>query len=330
MVSFMLGALVYWDQMELAAAITVVVVLVLTFKPNLQSFAARVNREDIWAGLEFAIVWIVVLPILPNRTYGPLDVLNPHEIWLMVVLVSGINLAGYVLSQVYGAQRGIRLAGVLGGLVSSTFVTFDFARRSRRTDQQHFSDLFALAIAIASTGMFFRVLLIALIANVALGLALTIPMLAGAAVMALGVAVMAWRARQESEEGIETPDRQVARSPFALRPALQFALIFAIVLWLSKAAEVTLGETGSYLSGIIGGIPGLDAITLSMGKLASTSGSTLVPMRAVTFGAASNMAFKGVIALWLGGGTVRREILPLFLLAAAASIAAAFLIPMPM
>ncbi len=326
MVSFVIGAMAYWDLLELAAAITVVVVLVLTFKPNLQSFAARVNREDIWAGLEFAIVWVVVLPILPDRTYGPLDVLNPREIWVMVVLVSAINLASYVFSQIYGAQRGIRLAGVLGGLVSSTVVTFDFARRSRQQGQEHYAGLFALAIAIASTGMFFRVLLIALITNLSLGFALITPMLAGAIVMILGVVVLAWRVRQASEEGIDTSDRRVVRSPFALRPALQFALGFAIILWLSKAAEVVFGETGTYLSGLIGGIPGLDAVTLSMSKLASLSGAVLIPMRAVTLGAASNMVFKGIIAVWLGGGAVRRLILPLFLLAAGASTAAAFLL----
>lgn len=125
LLAFVLGALVYWDMLTLAAAVTVGVVLVLNFKPNLQEFLTHVDRQDIWAGLEFAIVTVIVLPILPDRTYGPLDVLNPREIWLMVVFVAGINLAGYILSQMYSAGRSIGLTAILGGMVSSTAVTFE-------------------------------------------------------------------------------------------------------------------------------------------------------------------------------------------------------------
>jgi uncharacterized membrane protein (DUF4010 family) len=114
LLAFMLGAMVYWDMLTLASALTVVVVMILSFKPNLQTFLSSVDREDIRAGLEFAIVWVIVLPILPNRTFGPFDVLNPREAWLMVVFVAALNLASYVLSQLYGAQRSIGLTGVLG------------------------------------------------------------------------------------------------------------------------------------------------------------------------------------------------------------------------
>ncbi len=328
MLSFVLGALVYWDWLELAAAITVVVVLVLTFKPNLQTFAAKIDRDDIWAGLEFAIVWIIVLPLLPDRTYGPLDVLNPREIWLMVVLVSAINLGSYVLAQIYGAHRGIGLTGLLGGLISSTVVTYDFARRSHRDHERHFDKVFALAIAIASTGMFFRVLLMAFLLNPPMGAALLVPMLVGAGVIGAGAVWLALQVQREQEMPVE-PDngdsKREVRSPFALRPALQFGAMFAAVLLLSKAAQVYYGDTGTYVSSVIGGIPGLDAVTLSMAKLANNSLSEVIAMRSVALGAASNTLFKGVIAMWLGHGAVRSQILPLFTLAALASLGAAFL-----
>jgi uncharacterized membrane protein (DUF4010 family) len=325
LVAFMLGAMVYWDLLFVAAPLTVAVILLLTFKPNLQTFAARVDREDILAALEFAVVWIIVLPLLPNQTYGPLDVLNPREIWVMVVLVSGINLASYVLSQIYGASRGIGLTGILGGMVSSTVVTFQFSRRSSKEQEKHLARLFALAIVIASTGMFLRVLILIMILNTSLGIDLILPMLVGGGVMGLGAIWFAFQARREQTEEIE-PSASAVRSPFALRPALQFGLMFAIVLLASKAAQVYLGETGTYLSSIIGGIAGLDAVALSMAKLASTSVSPLVAMRSVTLGAAANTLFKGIIAAWLGTGAVRRQVLPLFLLSAVASLAVAFLI----
>jgi uncharacterized membrane protein (DUF4010 family) len=360
MLAYLLGAMVYWDMLLYAAAITITIIAILVVKPNLQSIAAKVKREDIYAGLEFAIITIIALPVLPNETFGPLNVLNPHEIWLMVVMVSAINLGSYILSQIYGANRGIGLTGVLGGMVSSTVVAFDFARRSRR--EQRFADLFALAIAIASLGMFFRVVILTLVWNVPLGIALIPPMLVGAVVMGAGVVLLWLQVRRQPLEaeyeaevqqileeeskvdtgearetsGKEGAEQQLAevkpvppeaRSPFALKPALQFALIFAIVLWLSSFAQVSFGEAGTYLSSTLGGIAGLDAVALSMARLANTTDvPTDIYMRSVTFGAAANTLFKGVIAMWLGSGTVRKHILPLFVLSALASVIAAFIV----
>lgn len=325
LLAFLLGGLVYWELLTLAAAVTVGVVLVLNFKPNLQEFLTHVDRQDIWAGLEFAIVWVIVLPILPNRTYGPFDVLNPREIWLMVVFIAGINLAGYILPQFIGAGRSIGLTGVLGGMISSTAVTFELARRSQSERERDFATLFALAIALASTGMFFRALILAAVLNPSLAVGLVLPMLTGAIVAALGVALMWRQARQSGDSELERLESRERRSPFALRPALQFGLIFAVVLWVSKAAMVLLGDIGVYVSSAVGGLAGMDAIALSMAKLAGSSITQAVAIRAVTLGAAANMVFKGAIAAILGGGNVRREILPLFLLAAVTSTTTAFL-----
>lgn len=322
---YVLGAMVYWDQLTLAAAATVGIVLVLNFKPNLQEFLTHVDRQDIWAGLEFAIVTVIVLPVLPNRTYGPLDVLNPREIWLMVVFVTGINLAGYILSQVYSARRSIGLTGVLGGMISSTAVTFEFARRSAAEDERGYHVLFALAIAIASTGMFFRAVVLAAAINPQLGLALIPTMAVGALVSALGVYLL-WRRTQQQGEELEAPASRDRRSPFALWPAIQFGIIFAAVLWISKGLQVTLGDAGVYISSVAGGVAGMDAVTLSMSKLAGASLSQAVAVRAIALGAAANMVFKGAIAAILGNAELRNVLLPMFTLTAAIVVAVAFLL----
>ena len=324
MLAFIMGAMVYWDMLTLAAATTVGILLVLNFKPNLQAFLKNVDRQDIWAGLEFAFVWVIVLPILPNQTYGPLDVLNPREIWLMVVFVAAINLAGYILPQVYGVQRSIGLTGLLGGMISSTAATFELSRRSSSDRERSYAGLFALAIAIASTGMFFRAVIMAFVLNHDLAVALIPPMAAGALVSGLAVLVI-WVQTRRQDLQMETADGTERRSPFALRPALQFGVIFAIILLASKAAQVYLGDAGTYLSSVVGGIAGMDAVTLSMAKLAGSSLPQTVAVRSVTLGAGANMLFKGVITMLLGHGPVRRQILPLFVLTAAASIAVAFL-----
>ena len=326
LLAFLLGALVYWDLLTLAAAATVGVILVLNFKPNLQEFLKHVDRQDIWAGLEFAIVWVIVLPILPNRTYGPFDVLNPREIWLMVVLVAGINLAGYVLSQIYGAQRSIGIMGLLGGMISSTAVTFEFARRSKSDREKRYAQVFALAITVASTGMFVRALILASVLNLSLGRALVIPMAVGALVSVIGVGLMWLQVRRHNASEAGGPSAKERRSPFALLPALQFGVLFAVILLLSKAAQVYLGDAGAYLSSLIGGVAGMDAVTLSMAKLSGSALSEATAARSVTLGASANMLFKGAVAFALGNGAVRREVLPLFILVAAASVAAAFLL----
>jgi uncharacterized membrane protein (DUF4010 family) len=321
---YLLGAMVYWDQLTLAAAATVGIVLVLNFKPDLQEFLTHVDRQDIWAGLEFAIVTVIVLPVLPNRTYGPLNVLNPREIWLMVVFVTGINLAGYILSQVYSARRSIGLTGLLGGMVSSTAVTFEFARRSAGEGERGFHVLFALAIAIASTGMFFRAVVLAAVINPSLGLALIPTMAVGAVVSALGVYLL-WR-RTGVQEDMEAPPGRDRRSPFALWPAIQFGIVFAAVLWVSRALQVTLGNAGVYISSVAGGVAGMDAVTLSMAKLSGADLAQPIAVRAVALGAASNMLFKGGIAAVLGSAELRKVLLPVFTLTAAIVAVAAFLL----
>lgn len=328
LLAYVLGGLVYWDLLVLAAAMTVVIVLLLTFKPNLQRLLANVEREDIWAGIEFAVVWIVVLPILPDRTYGPLDVLNPHEIWLTVVLVAALNLAAYVLSVIYGMRRGIGLSGILGGLISSTAVTYDFARRSQKPGQRPFANLFALAISVASAAMFLRIVVLTMVINPPLAISLVLPMLAGTLVTIIGVLILWWQSRNiQQEPDLSNPHERRAHNPFALGPALQFGVLFAIVLILTKAAQLALADTGAYLAGIIAGIGGLDAITLSMARLAGQTTPQMVAMRSVTLAAATNMVVKGVIATAVGRDEVRLKILPLFLLAGAVSVVMAFFIP---
>ena len=321
--ALLLGALTYWDQLTLAAAVTIVVISLLSFKPTLKMFLQNVDRKDIWAGLEFAIVWVVVLPILPNRTYDPFGAVNPREVWVMVVLVAALNLAGYVLSQIVGVQNSIRLSGVLGGLISSTATTFNFARRSRSEEEREHHQAFALAIAIASTGMFIRILILVAILNFSLGIALMPSLLLGAAVLGMADLVM-WRQIGTQDDKQRKIKSKRSRSPFALRPALQFGLVFAAVLLISAAAQEFLGEVGLYLSSAVAGIAGMDAVALSMAKLSGSSVPQPIAVRSVVLGVAANMLFKGVIAATNGWGSVRRATLPLFLAAAVSCAVVAF------
>ena len=315
---FICGALVYWGYLELGAALAVIVTLFLSLKVKLHALAARISQEDILAALKFAIITVIILPILPNRTYGPLDVLNPYNIWLMVVFISGVNFIGYVLVKVLGSQHGIGLTGLLGGLVSSTAVTLSFSHRSQ--EEPVLGRDFALAITVASTTMFPRVLFEVYILNQALVYSLLAPLLAAAGV-GLVACLYLWFSSRSHERGEVS-----VSNPFELGPAIQFGLLFAIILFVSKAAQVYVGETGVYLSSVLAGLTDVDAITLSMASLAGADVSYTVAARAVTLAALSNTLVKGGIAVSLGSASLRRYVLPIFGAVLVVGIGIAFLL----
>lgn len=155
---FLIGALCYWGSLEIAAALGVSTAVLLSLKLGVRKFVGRITEQDVLATLKFAVITAIVLPLLPNRPFGPapLDVLNPQNIWLMVVFISAISFVGYLLIKLVGSQRGVGLTGLLGGLVSSTAVTLSFTQQSRKHDS--LAKPFALAITVAWTMMFARVL----------------------------------------------------------------------------------------------------------------------------------------------------------------------------
>jgi len=305
-IAFLLGSLCVRGQLGLAAGLTVASAAVLALKDWLHRLAQRIEAADVEATLKFAIVTLIVLPIVPDQSFGPppLDVINPHKIWLMVVLISGLNFASYLLVKVVGAEHGIGLTGLLGGLVSSTAVTLGFSQRSRQHPAQ--APALALGILVAWTVMFLRVPL--LIALVAPGLAGELVL--GMAVLAtpgLALCALLWR-RQRSAA---TASVSAGQNPFELGEAIRFGALFGVVTFASKAAEEYLGSSGLYLAGALAGLTDVDAIALSMANLASTDAASLpVAARTVVIAAVANTLLKGVMAASLGAPELRRVILP--------------------
>jgi uncharacterized membrane protein (DUF4010 family) len=323
LLAFSAGALCYWEYLALGAAVGVATTVLLSLKPEMHAFAQQITREDVYATLKFAVITVIVLPVLPNRGFGPppLDVLNPYQIWLMVVLISGISFLGYVMIKVVGPRRGISLTGVLGGIVSSTPVTLSFAQRSQ--EEEGLGRSFALAIIVAWSMTFVRVLVEVATINRALFSALWPPLVAASAVGLAygGYLYLSQRPPEEAEE--------VAFSnPFELGAALKFGLLFAVVLLISKAASLYAGNVGVYLSSFISGLPDADAVTLSMAQLSGArEGLSLATgARAIVIGAMSNTLAKGGIVVATGSAELRRGILPGLLLMLAAGIGVAFVL----
>jgi uncharacterized membrane protein (DUF4010 family) len=321
LVTVLAGALCYWDYLALAVAIAVATTVLLSLKLETDRLVQRITREDVYATLKFAVITAIVLPVLPNQTFGspPLDVLNPHKIWLMVVFISGISFLGYVLVKVVGSRQGIGLTGLLGGLVSSTAVTLSFSQRSQR--ETELAKPFALAITVAWTVMFSRVVVEVAALNVALLRVLWLPMAASAVVGLAYCIYLYFSQRTDEEGGVDFSN------PFELGPAVKFGLLYAVILLVSKAAQMYLGNTGVYLSSILSGLADVDAITLSMAELSRAAGGLTLSTaaRAIVLAAMSNTAVKGGIVLTGGSPALRRALLPGFVLMLVTGIGVAFL-----
>jgi len=301
LLAFLLGFLCVGGQVLTAAGLAVASGAVLALKEELHHLAGRIETADIEATLKFAIVSVIILPLVPDKSFGPppLDVINPYKIWLMVVLISGLNFASYLL---VGAEHGIGLTGLLGGLVSSTAVTLGFAQRSRQ--QPHQVSPLALGILVAWTVMFVRVVL--LVAAVHAHLAPRIGLaMAAFGVPSLLICGVLWRRRRSAE----TAAVSGGENPFELGEAVRFGLLFGIITFAAKAAQVYLGDAGLYLAGGIAGLTDVDAITLSMAQLARADAANAGPAsRTIVIAVASNTLFKAGMVAFLGAPGLRRII----------------------
>lgn len=317
LITFLLGALAAADpallpvrqKIILVSSVSVVVTLILSIKPRLHALVQKASKEDIVATLKFLLVALVLVPQLPDQAMGPLAVLNPYKIGLMVVLIAGIGFTGYVAIRVLGAHQGLGLTGLLGGLVSSTAVTLSLSGRAKT--ELRLQDSFAMAIVLASSVMFLRVLVTVAILSPSLVRPLAIPI--GA--MALGgflASAILWRqARKKTfTEAGEIP----FTNPFELATAFKFAAFFALVLLGAKAATTYLGTGATYLTGILAGTTDVDAITLSMTRLAQT-GAIGAPIAVTTIllGVASNTLVKAGLSCFAGGWAFGRRIVAVFL-----------------
>jgi uncharacterized membrane protein (DUF4010 family) len=294
LLTFLVGVTMVEGAAQIAVSVTIVMTGLLSIKKPLHEFARRLSEADVNATLKFALISLVILPLLPNRALGPYGVLNPYTIWLMVVLISGISFLGYILIQFAGPTRGLALTGFLGGVVSSTAVALDAAQRSRASDGV--GGPLALSALIASTVLFPRTIVVIGVVNPRLlptvGWALGGMGLVGAA----ACIVLARRVRSST-----APQPPVEfTNPFLLRAAIRFGVLFAVVLVAVQLAQRFLGAMGLYLTGLLAGLTDVDAITLSMARMSAAGTPALLAARTIVVAVLANTVVKAAI-LWLMG-----------------------------
>jgi uncharacterized membrane protein (DUF4010 family) len=300
-----LGAVVAWGDVGAAAATAVVATLLLTLKAPLHRIAGKVSEDEILAILKFALVAVVVLPLLPDRPMGPYGALVPRTVGLMVVVLSGVSLAGYLLVKLLGNRAGWALAGGLGGLVSSTATTLSFSARARDGGSQ--VPALAVGVILASTVLYLRGAVVVGLLDRSLAAHLA-PRLA--ALFGLGLLFAAVQFRRQKRESGEAMS---LGNPVELVRAVTLGLIFAVVIVVARAAQERLGTAGLWVVGAVGGLVDVDSVAVAAARLRHDAQATVeAAAGAYLVATVSNLVFKGAAVVLTAGGEMARRVLPAF------------------
>jgi uncharacterized membrane protein (DUF4010 family) len=268
------------------------VTLLLVEKTRLHALIRRIDDVGMRSGVRFGVMALVILPLLPTGPFGPLGGIRPRELWSLVLFFSGLSFAGYLARRIAGPGRGYFLTGLFGGMVSSTNVTFTFARASR--DDAAAGRAMAFGAVAANAMLYPRVLLATTILNAAVVSPLLL-YLAAPAVVAIVVAALGARGSSTAS----APD-VTSTNPLQLAGALQMAVLFQSVQMAVHAAGLLWGSSGVFTSAAILGLTDVDALTISMSRGVAETASPAIAATAIAIGVLSNTGMKLGLAVFFG------------------------------
>ena len=303
-ITYGLGAAVWFGYSTLAVMIAITTTVLLYFKAELRQFSERMTPKDINSILQFAVLSLVILPILPSQDYGPYNAFNPRQIWWMVVLISGLALSGYLALRIIGARHGAALLGIFGGLASSTATTLMFSRHAR--DHNELVRMAAIVILIANVMVMIRLGFVSSVVAPELVAPIAIVFACGI-VPGVLMALYGWKALVEAGP-LPMPE---VKNPTELKTAISFGLLYAVVLLTSAWLQDIAGNKGLYIIALASGITDADASVLSTLRLFNldkiAQGQAVI---AVTLALMANLIFKIGLVLSIGGGRLARHALP--------------------
>ena len=315
----LLGAVCSMGHPELALAGGVAVSAFLAYKEPLHGLVAKLAPDDISAGVKLLAASFIVLPLLPTQPIDPWGALVPRSLWLLVILIAGLSLVGYVATRALGPERGTAITGLSGGLVSSTAVTLTFARRSREEGGRS-DDALAAGTFLAWSVSFVRVVVLAALVHPPLARTMLGPF---GAMLAASAGVAAWSLRRAQKAAPSTGPAVALRNPFSLIAAVKFGLFFAVVLLFVTIVQQRFPGGGTYVVAALAGSSDVDAITLSMATLARSGDSALAAATgSIVVAVLANTLVKCALSASLGGAGLRRAALLLTFVLVAIGIAA--------
>lgn len=330
LLTFIVGLLVAFNLYQIAITISIIISGTLFMGNKLHKFTNSLSENEIFATLKFAIISLVILPILPNKNYSPLNVpflnhiflnqniishqllgqlnvINFYYTWLMVVFISGIAYVGYILMRTIGAEKGIEVTGFLGGLMSSTALTSSFSLESKKLN--YLSVPLIIGTIIACSTMFFRIIFEVAVLNPDLLIGITLLL---GIMGTVGYIITFYLFKISKLNHVKKIEME---SPFTIGPAIKFSVIFLVVIIISKLFSILFGDKGIYLVSFISGFSDVDAITISLSNLAlSNSISNTSAQIGITIAAFANTIVKGGIAYYLGSKKFSKGVIISFLI----------------
>lgn len=303
-VVFLVGMLVRMETPILAAALACIMAAILHVKIELHSMATKLTKEELRSIMQFLIISVVVLPLIPNETYGPQGAINPHNIWLMVVLIEGLGLLGYILNKFAGKRYGVVGGGLLGGLISSTATTLSYGKLAVKEMRPKFH---ALVLLIAWTTLYVRVFLEVRVITSKIEILLPLSLL-----LVSSVAVIILFFRRHSEEKKEF---DIKSGPVDFKTAASFALIYSLILFGVAYFKENAKDEALWIIAFVAGLIDMDAITLSTARLVQKGVLEVDTGQGQIFLALfANTLFKGLIPLFIGARNLFKMILTPWLL----------------
>ena len=302
---YIVGAYLTFGDATIAIVVGALTAVLLQMKDVLHDFVRKMGERDILAIMRFVAIALVILPILPNQNYGPFHVLNPYDIWRMVVLIVAISLMGYAAYKVFKDKAGTLLAGILGGLISSTATTVSYARNTKTLPET--SSLAALAIMLASTVSVIRVTLAFMVVSPSATSVIAPPLLTLFAIMVV-ICVVLYFSRSGETHTMPEPD-----NPAELTSAIVFGLLYGGIIFAVAAAKEMFGQQSLYLIAMISGLTDVDAITLSTGRL--VEGQRLeahTGWQLVMIAIMANLVFKWAAVAVLGNKALLKKLTVIF------------------
>jgi len=293
-VVFALGAFAVLGNPTVAAGVGVATVGLLAARSPLHEFLKHLTWPELRSAILLLVMTFVALPLLPDRTIDPWDAFNPHELWLLTVLIAVISFAGYVAVRLIGEKRGLLLASIAGAIVSSTTVTLNNSRLAAQSDGA-LHGLLSLGIVIAWLTSLLRMTAIAVSLNSLMAQPLTLPVLAAASVLGAGAILFSIRSTKEQDGGAH-----MFQNPLDLKFVLGLGALIAVIVVAAKIASDRFGQAGLLTVAGITGFADVDPVTLSTARLAGVSVTPQNAAQAILLAAAANVLTK-VVATWLGG-----------------------------
>jgi uncharacterized membrane protein (DUF4010 family) len=309
---YLLGGACVAGYVEIALALGVGTSAILTYKQSLHDLVDKLGTDDIEAGVKLLAATFIVLPLLPREAIDPWGAIEPHSFWLLVILIAGLSLIGYVATRALGPERGAAMTGLAGGLVSSTAVTLTFARQSREEGEDP-GDALAAGLLLAWGIMFLRVIVEVAVVHAPLVGPLLLPM---GAMGLVTLALAGWfAARSRTRQGAVAGEIPL-RNPFSLSAAFRFALLFAVVLLVVKFTQQHFPGRGYYVVAALAGLADVDPVALSMAGLVRDGGAEPgTGIAAIVVASLTNTVVKcGMIMLLASAGLRRRALVSTVLL----------------